>query len=111
MVLEVKLLLNITFRILDTDSHYLASATHLFYFQSISRCVPGIGIYFSSIHFLKGKFEHSKSPIESMLIGGSARSVAVVTMLPFTVLKTRYEVSVLHVMFDIPFITFIEYMY
>jgi len=27
-----------------------------------------------------------------MLIGGTARSVAVVTMLPFTVLKTRYEV-------------------
>lgn len=54
--------------------------------------MPGIGIYFSTIHYLKGKFEHSKSPIESMLIGGTARSIAVVTMLPFTVLKTRYEV-------------------
>lgn len=58
---------------------------------SISRCVPGIGIYFSTIHYLKGKFGHSKSPIESMIIGGSARSVAVVTMLPFTVIKTRIE--------------------
>lgn len=58
---------------------------------SISRCVPGIGIYFSTIHYLKGRFEHTKSPLESMVIGGSARSVAVVTMLPFTVLKTRYE--------------------
>lgn len=58
---------------------------------SISRCVPGIGIYFSTIHYLKGRFGHSKSPVESMMIGGSARSVAVITMLPFTVLKTRYE--------------------
>ena len=54
--------------------------------------MPGIGIYFSTIHYLKGKFEHTKNPLESMLIGGTARSVAVVTMLPFTVLKTRYEV-------------------
>jgi len=58
---------------------------------SMSRCVPGIGIYFSTIHYLKGHFEHSKSPLESVLIGGSARSIAVLTMLPFTVIKTRYE--------------------
>lgn len=58
---------------------------------SISRCVPGIGIYFSTIHHLKCNYQHSKNPLESMLIGGTARSVAVVTMLPFTVLKTRYE--------------------
>lgn len=57
---------------------------------SMSRCVPGIGLYFSTIHYLKGKFQ-PKSPLETMLVGGSARSVAVVTMLPFTVLKTRYE--------------------
>lgn len=58
---------------------------------SITRCVPGIGIYFSTIHCLKGRFGTSQTPLESMLIGGSARSVAVVTMIPFTVLKTRYE--------------------
>ncbi|KAH3872288.1 mitochondrial glycine transporter-like [Dreissena polymorpha] len=58
---------------------------------SIIRCIPGIGIYFSTIHTLKGKFETTKSPLESMLIGGTARSVAVVSVLPFTVLKTRYE--------------------
>lgn len=58
---------------------------------SISRCVPGIGIYFSTIHYLKGHFETSKKPLESVLIGASARSVAAITMLPFTVLKTRYE--------------------
>jgi len=63
---------------------------------SISRCVPGIGIYFSTIHYLKGHFQHSKSPIESMLIGASARTVAVITMLPFTVLKTRYESGEFH---------------
>ncbi|KAL4240286.1 hypothetical protein ACF0H5_001080 [Mactra antiquata] len=63
---------------------------------SISRCVPGIGIYFSTIHYLKGTFEHSKKPLEAMLIGGTARSVAVVTMLPFTVLKTRYESGEFH---------------
>jgi len=63
---------------------------------SISRCVPGIGIYFSSIHYLKGRFQHSKSPLESMVIGGTARSIAAVTMLPFTVLKTRYESKDFH---------------
>ena len=38
-------------------------------------------------------YRTSKKPLESILIGASARSVAAVTMLPFTVLKTRYEVS------------------
>lgn len=32
-------------------------------------------------------------PVESLLMGATARSVAAVAVLPFTVLKTRYEVS------------------
>lgn len=27
------------------------------FFQSLSRCAPGVGIYFSSIHMLKTKFQ------------------------------------------------------
>ncbi|XP_048760674.1 mitochondrial glycine transporter-like [Ostrea edulis] len=59
---------------------------------SLSRCVPGVGIYFSSIHVLKSKFQSSQQrAIESVLIGAVARTIAVVTLIPITVLKTRYE--------------------
>ncbi|KAK3583630.1 hypothetical protein CHS0354_039456 [Potamilus streckersoni] len=57
---------------------------------SVLRCVPGIGVYFSSIHILQGRFGHT-SPVVSLVIGGTARSMACLTTLPFTVLKTRYE--------------------
>ncbi|KAL3877493.1 hypothetical protein ACJMK2_035193 [Sinanodonta woodiana] len=58
---------------------------------SLLRCVPGIGVYFSSIHILQSKFGSHTNPVVSMVIGGTARSVASLTTLPFTVLKTRYE--------------------
>ena len=62
--------------------------------QSMSRCVPGIGIYFSTIHYLRSKYEtEKKRMVESILIGATARTVSVVTVIPFTVIKTRYEVG------------------
>lgn len=59
---------------------------------SISRTVPGIGLYFTGLHWLQSNFgsEHS-TPIETMLMGASARSFAAVSVLPITVMKTRYE--------------------
>lgn len=59
---------------------------------SLSRCAPGVGIYFSSIHMLKSKFQSNQQrALESVMIGAVARTIAVVTLIPITVLKTRYE--------------------
>lgn len=59
---------------------------------SLSRCAPGVGIYFSSIHMLKTKFQSDQQrALESVVIGAVARTNAVVTLIPITVLKTRYE--------------------
>lgn len=59
---------------------------------SFSRTVPGIAIYFSSIHFVKSKFQsETPSLLESALIGAAARTMSGIIVLPFTVLKTRFE--------------------
>lgn len=59
---------------------------------SLSRCAPGVGIYFSSIHILKTKFQSNQQrALESVVIGAVARTISVVTLIPITVLKTRYE--------------------
>ncbi|XP_040215623.1 mitochondrial glycine transporter isoform X1 [Rana temporaria] len=60
---------------------------------SVLRCVPGVGIYFSTLYFLKQQLFSGKeiSPLESVLLGAGSRTVAGVCMLPFTVIKTRYE--------------------
>ncbi|RZF47940.1 hypothetical protein LSTR_LSTR008744 [Laodelphax striatellus] len=48
---------------------------------SISRCVPGVGLYFASLHWLKGVFlgndgKNKPSSIQAILIGMSARSIS-----------------------------------
>ncbi|XP_062853398.1 mitochondrial glycine transporter B isoform X1 [Trichomycterus rosablanca] len=60
---------------------------------SFMRCIPGVGIYFSTFYSLKQHFFELKAPgaFESVLLGAAARCVAGVTMLPFTVIKTRFE--------------------
>ncbi|KAL4657952.1 solute carrier family 25 member 38-A-like isoform X2 [Arapaima gigas] len=60
---------------------------------SFVRCIPGVGIYFSTFHTLKQHFflENRPSPGEAMLLGGVARMVAGISMLPITVVKARYE--------------------
>lgn len=61
-------------------------------FPSLSRTVPGIGVYFSSLHHMRSTFgSPDPSPLESMAIGACARGISGVTMLPFTVVKTRFE--------------------
>lgn len=63
--------------------------------QSIVRCVPGVGIYFGTLYSLKQYFlrGHPPTAMESVILGVGSRSVAGVCMLPITVIKTRYEVS------------------
>uniref|UniRef100_A0A670JEY8 Solute carrier family 25 member 38 n=1 Tax=Podarcis muralis TaxID=64176 RepID=A0A670JEY8_PODMU len=60
---------------------------------SFARCIPGVGIYFSTLYMIKQHFLLDRSPtaLESVLLGGTSRTVAVVCMLPITVVKTRYE--------------------
>lgn len=64
---------------------------------SITRTVPGIGLYFTSLHWLQSNFGSEKpKPIESVAMGASARAVAGVAVLPITVMKTRYESGEFH---------------
>ncbi|XP_029004275.1 mitochondrial glycine transporter B [Betta splendens] len=60
---------------------------------SFVRCIPGVGIYFSTFYSLKQHFFLDQPPnaFEAVLLGSGARAVAGVCMLPFTVIKTRFE--------------------
>ncbi|XP_031419985.1 mitochondrial glycine transporter B isoform X2 [Clupea harengus] len=60
---------------------------------SFVRCIPGVGIYFSTFYSLKQHFFQERAPNagQAVLLGGGARCVAGVAMLPVTVIKTRFE--------------------
>ena len=59
---------------------------------SLSKTVPGVGLYFSSMHYMKTQlYEGRPSSLQSVIIGCSARTVAGCVMIPFTVIKTRFE--------------------
>jgi len=59
---------------------------------SLSRTVPSIGVYFSSLHYIKSNFGSTDpAPLESLITGICARSFAGFSILPFTVVKTRFE--------------------
>ncbi len=62
--------------------------------QSFVRCIPGVGIYFSTYFTLKQHFfaDGAPGPLQAILLGAGARCVAGVCMLPITVIKTRFEV-------------------
>ncbi|KFQ54608.1 Solute carrier family 25 member 38, partial [Nestor notabilis] len=65
---------------------------------SFARCIPGVGIYFSTLYMMKQKFLVDRSPtaLESVLLGVTARAVSGICMLPVTVVKTRYEAMTDH---------------
>ncbi|KAL5018408.1 hypothetical protein ScPMuIL_004130 [Solemya velum] len=59
---------------------------------SLYRMVPGIGIHFTCIHYMRSRLESRyPRPVASFLVGGIARTVGTLCVLPFTVMKTRYE--------------------
>eukprot|EP00092_Neocalanus_flemingeri_P003634 GFUD01003901.1.p1 GENE.GFUD01003901.1~~GFUD01003901.1.p1 ORF type:complete len:282 (+),score=37.32 GFUD01003901.1:631-1476(+) len=61
---------------------------------SLVRTVPGVGLYFSSMHWMKSNLcEGRPSHLQSVLIGSSARAFAGSVMIPFTVIKTRFEAN------------------
>lgn len=64
---------------------------------SIARCVPGVGLYFSSLHWLKTKFsidDKNLSALQSVTLGAVARSMSGALLIPITVVKTRFESGV-----------------
>lgn len=65
-------------------------------FQSVARCIPGVGLYFSSLHSLKSYTLNNKEPtaVQAVLLGMGARSISGVILIPITVIKTRIEVIV-----------------
>lgn len=59
---------------------------------SITRAVPGVGLYFGTLHWLKSGFGDQKpSALQSVCLGMTARSFAATVMIPITVIKTRFE--------------------
>jgi len=60
---------------------------------SVTRTVPGVGIYFASLHWLKtvNNAGEKPNPVQAMALGMAARSLAATIMIPITVLKTRFE--------------------
>ncbi|XP_073945529.1 mitochondrial glycine transporter B-like isoform X2 [Choristoneura fumiferana] len=65
---------------------------------SVARCVPGVGLYFSSLHWLKAKMGKTRNqdlgPLEAVALGVVARAMSGVALIPMTVIKTRYESGV-----------------
>ncbi|GBP46479.1 Mitochondrial glycine transporter [Eumeta japonica] len=65
---------------------------------SIARCVPGVGLYFSSLHWLKAQLGKTRNQdlgaLEAVTLGVVARSMSGVVLIPITVIKTRYESGV-----------------
>jgi len=59
---------------------------------SITRTVPGVGLYFGSLHWLKSGYGDEKpSAIQCIGLGMTARSLAATVMISITVIKTRFE--------------------
>ncbi|XP_015781294.1 mitochondrial glycine transporter [Tetranychus urticae] len=61
---------------------------------SLLRCIPGVGLYFASLHQLQTLItgaNQKPSASQAMLIGLSARSLSASILLPVTVIKTHYE--------------------
>lgn len=60
---------------------------------SIVRCVPGVGLYFSSLYWLKNKIGKTRndnlSALEAVTLGVIARTMSGVALIPITVIKTR----------------------
>ncbi|XP_066245386.1 mitochondrial glycine transporter A-like isoform X1 [Euwallacea similis] len=63
---------------------------------SLTRCVPGVGLYFSSLDYIKTHYlkECTPTALESVTMGFCARSMSGAILIPITVVKTRFESGV-----------------
>jgi len=59
---------------------------------SVVRTVPGVGLYFSVLNTVKAKLDIAQpTALQNLMIGGASRTLAGSILLPFTVIKARYE--------------------
>ncbi|XP_071508692.1 mitochondrial glycine transporter B-like [Diadema antillarum] len=59
---------------------------------SLARTVPGVGLYFLSLHTIQDQFGWQElTAAQGLISGGLARVLVGTVLLPFTVVKTRYE--------------------
>jgi len=59
---------------------------------SLCRTIPGVGLYFSTLEYLKGKLKISQpSSLQNFALGFSSRAFAGTVLLPVTVVKARFE--------------------
>jgi len=59
---------------------------------SLARTIPGIGMYFCALNEMKRSFGGKEpSAFASIAMGSSARTLSAASLLPFTVVKTRFE--------------------
>ncbi|XP_014477226.1 PREDICTED: solute carrier family 25 member 38 isoform X2 [Dinoponera quadriceps] len=62
---------------------------------SITRVIPGVGLYFSSLHWLKHTFGLEElTALQAISLGITARSMSGALLIPITVVKTRFESDV-----------------
>ncbi|XP_051171188.1 mitochondrial glycine transporter-like isoform X2 [Leptopilina boulardi] len=63
---------------------------------SITRVVPGVGLYFSSLYWLKHvmELEEPLTSLQAISLGITARSMSGALLIPITVVKTRFESGV-----------------
>lgn len=59
---------------------------------SLTRCVPGVGLYFASMHWMTTNLVNGHpKPLQSVAIGITARTMSGIILIPITVIKTRVE--------------------
>jgi len=59
---------------------------------SVVRTVPGVGLYFSVLHTVKSHLDIAQpTATQNLMIGAGSRTIAGSILLPFTVIKARYE--------------------
>ncbi|KAK0162214.1 hypothetical protein PV327_008567 [Microctonus hyperodae] len=63
---------------------------------SITRVIPGVGLYFSTLHWLKHTIylEEPLTPLQAVSLGIAARTLSGCLLIPITVVKTRFESGV-----------------
>ncbi|XP_033213586.1 mitochondrial glycine transporter-like isoform X2 [Belonocnema kinseyi] len=63
---------------------------------SITRVIPGVGLYFSSLHWIRHvlELEDPLTPFQAVSLGITARSMSGALLIPITVVKTRFESGV-----------------
>ncbi|XP_063981432.1 mitochondrial glycine transporter B-like [Diachasmimorpha longicaudata] len=63
---------------------------------SITRVIPGVGLYFSSVHYLKHSMDlrDPLTPLQAVSLGITARTMSGCLLIPITVVKTRFESGV-----------------